>query len=45
MMLINKDLNADANVGIQLNFSASQAQVIRLSAPSVDATSGVKLGG
>lgn len=45
LIVINKDLDQDASVGIQLSTSATKAQVLRLTAPSLDATSQVSLGG
>jgi hypothetical protein len=45
LIVINKDLDQNATVGIQLSASATKAQVLRLTAPSLDATSQVSLGG
>ena len=43
--LINKDLGKHAKVGIKLANRSDQATVMRLSAPSVDAKTGITLGG
>lgn len=45
VVLINKDLGKDAKVSIKLANRSPQASVMRLSAPSVDAKSGITLGG
>jgi len=44
LTVINKDMNRDASVSIS-GVSAKQAQVMRLSAPSLTATMGITLGG
>ena len=43
--LINKDLGKSARVGISLGNRSQQATVMRLTAPSVDAKTGITLGG
>lgn len=45
LILINKDQTQDASVGIRLDTPATKAQVLRLTAPKLEATSNVKLGG
>jgi hypothetical protein len=45
VVLINKDLSQSATVSINTTQSYAKASDIRLSAPSVDATSGIMLGG
>jgi hypothetical protein len=44
LTVINKDMNRDASVSIS-GVSAKQAGVMRLSAPSLTATTGITLGG
>jgi hypothetical protein len=44
LTVINKDMNRDASLSIS-GIGAKQAQVLRLSAPSLTATSGITLGG
>jgi hypothetical protein len=45
LVLINKDLTKNASVTIQLNMFATKAQLLRLLAPSPDATNNVSIGG
>lgn len=45
LLLINKEASQKADVKFQLNTPSQKAQVLRLAAPSLDATQGQTLGG
>ena len=45
VLAINKDINASGNAKIQLSSPRSNGSLVRLTAPSVSATTGVTLGG